>query len=731
MTQKISSPEALAQALIVYVGIPCGEAGEMSEHRTLGDKALGRRVLRVHVGAVIALLWISTISAAQPVADGMGAESLSAFDRTEQALLNGVDADNALQLANWISQDRQKVAGTEADHIAADMLEDRFIEMGLSNVRKEEFSVNARDLVSGDALGYALEGFTIVAPIDAPRKSLATTLYYGPPGTGPEGVTAELVDVGIGTNDDYAAAGDVTGKIVLVQRDDATWGWIYMQVEQAAAKGAAAMVASGIYSHYPYPEAIMQDALGGPIPCFSISKNDRDYLQSLMRDGPVVARLFAVCNFEEGFAYNVIGEIPGKKHPNQYIIFMAHYDNWWYGTNDDATGVGAMLDIAANIQKNHPNNDRTVMFIATSAEESGGPSDSWFDWLNGAYEFVKAHPELKDRVLACLNLDCISVDSFGLLMKTPELKALTDQAISDLGMHVLPWPYDCAQDSWQFVQVGFPGMSLYQWGMFYDNIYHTNLDTSDYTDLRVIADTERLYAIVFYRLDSAKVLGYQFDETLNVISANQDSLKTAAGKLADALDFSVVDRALANYSEANNLLKTKLSDIRTVSGPVSDAMNLHMLQAIRSTNSVIYEIAGDSYASVAYRCTEHVNSAILMNRVASQLEKNAITSAASALAEYTTMSWGKLIDRKAYMTIFPYWIASLNWGEQCGAKLVNAYDILLALSQMSGGDDVSPYLTQVLAWKEMFICEANADMVKLAQGFDSAAIGLVLAASLV
>jgi hypothetical protein len=624
----------------------------------------------------------------------------------------------------------QKVAGTEADHMAADMLQSKFIDMGLSNVRKEEFSVNTRNLVSGDSLGFAIDGFTIITPGDAPKKTLATTLYYGPPGTDSEGVTAELVDVGIGTNDDYAAAGDVAGKIVIVQRDDETWGWIYMQVEQAAAKGAAAIVASGIFSHYPYPDAIMQDALGGPIPCFSISENDRDYLKSLMRNGPVVARLFAISNPMEGHAYNVIGEIPGKKHPDQYIIFMAHYDNWWYGTNDDATGVGAMLDIAANIKSNYPKNDRTIMFIATSAEESGGPGDSWFDWLNGAYEFVKAHPELKDRVLACMNLDCISVDSFALLMKTPELRALTDKAISDLKMHVLPWPYDCAQDSWQFVQVGFPGMSLYQWGMFYDNIYHTNLDTSDYTDSSVIADTERLYTIVFYRLDSASVLGYQFDETLSVISSNQATLKTAAGQLTGLMNFGVVDEALANYSAANNLLKQRLADAGVVSKIVADAVNLDMLEAIRLTNSVMYEIAGNSFASVAYKCTEHVNSAVLMDTVASHLSSNAVSAAACNLATYTTMSWGKLIDRDAYMTIFPYWTANLNWGEQCGAKLVNVYDVLSDLNLMSHESDVSDYLSQVLAWRQMFICEANTDMAKLAQGFDAAAAELTHAASL-
>jgi hypothetical protein len=298
-------------------------------------------------------------------------------------------------------------------------------------------------------------------------------------------------------------------------------------------------------------------------------------------------------------------------------------------------------------------------------------------------------------------------------------------------MRVMPWPYDCAQDSWQFVQAGFPGMSLYQWGMFYDNIYHTNLDTQDYTDTRVIADSERLYTIVFYRLDSARILGYQFDETLGVISANQASLKMVAGDLTDVMDFGLVDGALGDYSQANDLLKERLNDGGIPGRAVSDAVNLHMLRAIRLTNSVMYEIAGDSYASVAFRCTEHVNSAALMDKVASLLERKAFKAAASVLATYTTMSWGKLVDRDAYMSIFPYWTENLNWGEQCGATLVNVYDVLSGIELMSHTSDASEYLSQVLAWKQMFISEANSDMARLAQGFVAAAVELSQAASLV
>jgi hypothetical protein len=83
------------------------------------------------------------------------------------------------------------------------------------------------------------------------------------------------------------------------------------------------------------------------------------------------------------------------------------------------------------------------------------------------------------------------------------------------------------------------------------------------------------------------------------------------------------------------------------------------------------------------------------------------------------------------MSIFPYWTENLNWGEQCGATLVNVYDVLSGIELMSHTSDASEYLSQVLAWKQMFISEANSDMARLAQGFVAAAVELSQAASLV
>ncbi|MEE9302512.1 MAG: PA domain-containing protein, partial [Thiotrichaceae bacterium] len=144
-----------------------------------------------------------------------------------------------------------------------------------------------------DDVGYALNGLTIISPADAEKTELLTTLYYDTPGTGPEGITAVLVDVNFGTKEDYENPGDVTGKIVLIHRNDALLAWNTQQAYNALTVGAAAAVFYGYLGDYPFDDAIKQDPAGVPLPSFSISENDAAYLKSLMGQGPVTLKLYA------------------------------------------------------------------------------------------------------------------------------------------------------------------------------------------------------------------------------------------------------------------------------------------------------------------------------------------------------------------------------------------------------------------------------------------------------
>lgn len=108
-------------------------------------------------------------------------------------------------------------------------------------------------------------------------------------------------------------------------------------------------------------------------------------------------------------ANNVIGVIPGKSKPNEYVVFSAHYDHLgteptgtdtvYNGANDDASGVTAVIALA-QYYKTLNNNERTLIFVAFTAEEVGGFGSRYFSKNIAA-----------DQVVAMFNIEMIGTES--------------------------------------------------------------------------------------------------------------------------------------------------------------------------------------------------------------------------------------------------------------------------------------------------------------------------------
>ncbi len=108
-------------------------------------------------------------------------------------------------------------------------------------------------------------------------------------------------------------------------------------------------------------------------------------------------------------ANNVVGVIPGKSKPDEYVIFSAHYDHLglkdsgpdkvYNGANDDASGVTAVICLA-NYFKQLNNNERTLVFVAFTGEEVGG---------YGSGSFSKSIDPA--RVVAMFNIEMIGTGS--------------------------------------------------------------------------------------------------------------------------------------------------------------------------------------------------------------------------------------------------------------------------------------------------------------------------------
>jgi len=104
---------------------------------------------------------------------------------------------------------------------------------------------------------------------------------------------------------------------------------------------------------------------------------------------------------------NVVGGVKGTKFPDEYVLYMAHWDHLpektglvdgiHNGAVDNATGTAAILEIGqAFVQQGAP--ERSAIFVAVTAEESG--------LLGSAYYAANPIIPLKDTV-AGINIDAI------------------------------------------------------------------------------------------------------------------------------------------------------------------------------------------------------------------------------------------------------------------------------------------------------------------------------------
>jgi Zn-dependent M28 family amino/carboxypeptidase len=108
-------------------------------------------------------------------------------------------------------------------------------------------------------------------------------------------------------------------------------------------------------------------------------------------------------------SYNVVGMLRGRGRPQEAFVYLAHWDHLgvdanpkpgadaiYNGAQDNATGIAGLIELARAFVKTRPRPQRSLLFVAVTAEESG---------LLGSEYFV-AHPPLPvSQMAGGLNMD--------------------------------------------------------------------------------------------------------------------------------------------------------------------------------------------------------------------------------------------------------------------------------------------------------------------------------------
>lgn len=107
-------------------------------------------------------------------------------------------------------------------------------------------------------------------------------------------------------------------------------------------------------------------------------------------------------------SYNVIGKITGSKHPDETIIYTAHWDHLgigkpdstgdsiYNGALDNASATAGLLELARGFKSMKAAPERTIVFLSVTAEEQGL-------WGSAYYAQNPVYP--LSKTLANINMD--------------------------------------------------------------------------------------------------------------------------------------------------------------------------------------------------------------------------------------------------------------------------------------------------------------------------------------
>ena len=144
----------------------------------------------------------------------------------------------------------------------------------------------------------------------------------------------------------------------------------------------------------------------------NVTAQQKNIIFVLTNNVPTKFNIEATHKIEELSLANVVAVIPGKSLAKEFVIFSGHYDHLginsakaingdsiYNGANDDAAGTTAMIMLSKYFKKLN-NNERTLIFVAFTAEEIGG---------FGAQYFSKQFDPI--TVKAMFNLEMIGTES--------------------------------------------------------------------------------------------------------------------------------------------------------------------------------------------------------------------------------------------------------------------------------------------------------------------------------
>ena len=455
---------------------------------------------------------------------------------TEDAVLQDLSGERAREHVEHIANNfPTRMAGTENGRRMAEYSAAKMNEYGVpGRVHELPGLVSFPERTTFDVLG------------SAPVSMAAMTLGHSEP-TGPDGVVAELIDIGGGGMADYENR-DVKGKIVVT--DTTSGPGRHEKQRLAALNGAVGYLGInwGYATDTTLPYGSVKPAWGNPtpdtfrdematLPCVGISRADGIKLRDMMKSGPVKARMKPVVVNEWRPIQIAVGEVKGLT--DDFVVVGGHQDSWeGPQATDNATGSACMLELARVFNRHRDKLRRGLIFGFWTAHETGTMiGSSWFVDRNW--------DRLRRNGVAYLQIDqpaCIGATGWGSTANT-ELRRFQQAIDARLtGNRPRSWRRALKIGDTSFLGVGVPMLTSLA---TYDAEYlkqtanatlgwwhHTVENTLDKVDWDALPLHLRVYGAYLWELCTAPVLPFDYVPVADEVLQRLTALKGESDRLS-------------------------------------------------------------------------------------------------------------------------------------------------------------------------------------------------------
>lgn len=442
-----------------------------------------------------------------------------------QEMLDEISVDNIYEQTDYVcAKYPGRLPGTQDAKECAIFYEKRMKEYGL-------------DTTIYQTKGYMnLPGkptVTLLTPIEEPLRCKANAQCGSTP---VGGVTAELLYVGPGGEEDYAGK-DATGKIILTELSyepprsekmrlgmvHGAVGMIIMNWGPDDSDYLGNGTAKSVWGN-PTPETIHM--MDNSLPVFSITRKEGVRLRKILESGQTI-KVFMDYQTERSWMplYLPSGVVHAKNNKSgEYVLVAGHMDSWEIGASDNGAGNATAIELARVLQNNCDKLTRDVRFVFWQGHEAGQMEGS--TWYCDHF-----WDDLNRNCVMYVNIDGIGLEKASVLHSEPAMELST--WVKELNEYTLGgWEKDycfpAKTADMSMFGIGVP--SCYSWiyhtpeeRKAWNNAilglpYHSEEDTIEHIDKYVMEHGAKADAAVIFDIAMMKVLPQNFTVTAHEIS---------------------------------------------------------------------------------------------------------------------------------------------------------------------------------------------------------------------